>query len=86
VFSKATSCSVSKSHDSFGIIWRHSFAFLPDFERRGDKEPLGVIILEGCTIELAEEEFEKFAFKIAFHGEGKRSYVLGTDTQVSAVI
>ena len=52
------------------------------FEKRGDKEPVGVIILEGCTIELAEDEQEKFAFKIAFHGEGKRTYVLGTDDQV----
>jgi len=61
-------------------------AFVLDFERRGDKEPLGVIILEGCTIELAEEEYEKFAFKIAFHGDGKRTYVLGTDSQVSETV
>ena len=32
-------------------------------ERQGDKEPLGVIILEGCT-ELAEEETEVYAFKV----------------------
>nr|ACO12441.1 FAM109A [Lepeophtheirus salmonis] len=51
------------------------------FEKKGDKEPLGLIVLEGCTIELAEEEQEKFAFKIVFHGEGRRSYVLGAETQ-----
>ena len=55
------------------------------FDKRGDKEPVGVVILEGCTIELAEDEQEKFAFKIAFHGEGKRTYVLGTDSQVSGL-
>ena len=53
------------------------------FDKKTDREPVGVVILEGCTIELAEEEREKFAFKVAFHGEGKRTYVLGTDSQVS---
>ena len=33
-------------------------------EKKGDKEPLGVIILEGCTVELAEEETEHYAFKV----------------------
>ena len=28
------------------------------------REPIGVIILEGCTVELAEEETEVFAFKV----------------------
>jgi len=51
------------------------------FEKRFDKEPIGVIILEGCTIELAEEEQEMCAFKIVFHGEGRRTYYLGTDSQ-----
>ncbi|RZF40495.1 hypothetical protein LSTR_LSTR000374 [Laodelphax striatellus] len=50
------------------------------FEKRYDKEPVGVIILEGCTIELAEDE-EQFCFKIVFHGPGNRSYILGADTQ-----
>ena len=47
------------------------------------REPLGVIILEGCTVELAEEETEVYAFKIQFHGDGKtmgRTYSLGTQT------
>ena len=52
------------------------------FEKQTDKEPVGVIILEGCTVELAEEEIDKFAFKISFHGEGKRTYTLGTDNSV----
>lgn len=51
------------------------------FEKRHDKEPVGVVIMEGCTIELAEEEQEMFAFKINFHGEGRRIYYLGTDSQ-----
>ena len=35
-------------------------------EKKGDKEPIGVIILEGCTVELAEEETEHYAFKVGF--------------------
>jgi len=53
------------------------------FEKRGDREPVGLVVLEGCRVELAEEEQEKFAFKLVFHGEGKRTYVIGTDDQVS---
>ncbi|KAF7280764.1 sesquipedalian-1-like [Rhynchophorus ferrugineus] len=50
------------------------------FEKKGDKEPLGVIILEGCTIELSEEE-EQYCFKILFHGTNNRSYILGAESQ-----
>ncbi|KAL3273874.1 hypothetical protein HHI36_015300 [Cryptolaemus montrouzieri] len=48
------------------------------FDKKGDKEPIGVIILE----ELVDDE-EQFCFKIDFHGPNNRSYVLGTDTQES---
>lgn len=54
------------------------------FEKRGDKEPLGVIILEGCTIELASEDEDggvDYSFKIIFHGEKDRSYLLAAETQ-----
>ncbi|GAB6031059.1 hypothetical protein CHUAL_007871 [Chamberlinius hualienensis] len=49
-------------------------------EKKTDKEPIGLIILEGCTIELAEYE-EHYAFKIIFHGAGDRTYILGADSQ-----
>lgn len=52
------------------------------FDRRGDKEPMGMIVLEGCTIELAEDE-EQFGFKIVFHGLNNRSYVLAAESQVN---
>ncbi|XP_011308935.1 sesquipedalian-1-like [Fopius arisanus] len=52
------------------------------FDRRGDKVPVGMIVLEGCTIELAEAE-EQFGFKIVFHGTNNRSYVLGAESQDS---
>ncbi|KAK0089877.1 hypothetical protein PV325_004900 [Microctonus aethiopoides] len=52
------------------------------FDRRGDKEPVGMIVLEGCTIELAEDE-EHYGFKIVFHGPNNRSYALGAESQES---
>lgn len=51
------------------------------FEKRGDKEPLGVIILEGCTIEMTEEDGEQYCFKVIFHGEKDRSYLLAAESQ-----
>merc|ERR1719273_2517556 len=57
------------------------------FEKKVDREPIGVIILEGCTIELAEDDQERFSFKINFHNgggeqqKGSRVYHLGTECQ-----
>lgn len=55
------------------------------FDRRGDKEPVGMIVLEGCTIELAEDE-EQFGFKIVFHGPNNRSYALGAESQANILL
>lgn len=38
-----------------------------------------MIILEGCVIELAEAETEKYCFNINFHGN--RTYILSADDQ-----
>ncbi|RWS12109.1 sesquipedalian-1-like protein [Dinothrombium tinctorium] len=51
------------------------------FEKKGDKEPIGCIVLEGSRVEIAENETELFSFHIVFIGPGTRCYVLGTDTQ-----
>uniref|UniRef100_W8C7A7 Sesquipedalian-1 n=1 Tax=Ceratitis capitata TaxID=7213 RepID=W8C7A7_CERCA len=48
------------------------------FEKKYDKEPLGLIIVEGCTIELSEES-DQYCFEIAFNGN--RTYVLSADSQ-----
>lgn len=50
------------------------------FEKKTDREPVGVVILEGCTVELAENE-ELFAFKVVFHGSGHRMYMLSAESQ-----
>ncbi|XP_046987268.1 sesquipedalian-1-like [Schistocerca americana] len=71
---------VNKGYQKRWFVLKGNLLFY--FEKRGDKEPVGVIILEGCTIELAEDE-DQFGFKIVFHGPGNRSYVLGAESQES---
>uniref|UniRef100_A0A1B6DPL7 Serine/threonine-protein phosphatase n=1 Tax=Clastoptera arizonana TaxID=38151 RepID=A0A1B6DPL7_9HEMI len=45
------------------------------FQKSSDKEPLGIIILEGCSIELDECNNE-FGFRIAFLGPQNKSLIL----------
>uniref|UniRef100_A0A1B6EUR6 PH domain-containing protein n=1 Tax=Cuerna arida TaxID=1464854 RepID=A0A1B6EUR6_9HEMI len=71
---------VNKGYQKRWFILKGNLLFY--FEKRGDKEPVGVVVLEGCTIELSEDE-EQFSFKIVFHGPGNRSYVLGAESQES---
>lgn len=54
------------------------------FEKHGDKEPNGVIILEGYTVELAPNSGseENFTFMICFNGSSNsRKYVLQAESQ-----
>lgn len=50
------------------------------FEKPADREPLGVIIIQDCTIEIAENE-DAYAFELDFEGVGSRTYVLAADNQ-----
>lgn len=50
------------------------------FERKTDAEPIGVIIIDGCSVELTENS-DKYAFELAFSGSGTRTYVLAADSQ-----
>lgn len=50
------------------------------YERRGEKEPIGVIVLEGCTVELSDDS-DGFTFMIHFPGSHCRTYYLCADTQ-----
>ena len=74
---------VNKSFQKRWFVLKGNLLFY--FEKQTDKEPIGVIILEGCIIELAEEDQERFGFKISFHGERTRVYHLGTEFQVRAL-
>lgn len=50
------------------------------YEKRYDKEPVGVIVLEGCTIELSEN-IDGFAFQVVFPKTGCRTYHMAADSQ-----
>ena len=49
------------------------------FEKKQDRVPIGVIILENCHVELSSSEESRFAFQIIFNGTGCRRYVLAAD-------
>lgn len=50
------------------------------YEKRSDKDPIGMIILEGCTVEFSDYE-DGFTFMIQFPGSHSRTYILSADTQ-----
>ncbi|XP_071790367.1 uncharacterized protein [Asterias amurensis] len=50
-------------------------------EKKGDRDPVGVIILEGCRVELADSEDSQFTFQISFPGDGARTYILSAYSQ-----
>ncbi|NXC71081.1 SESQ1 protein, partial [Anhinga anhinga] len=52
------------------------------FEERESREPVGVIVLEGCTVELCDSA-EEFAFSIRFGGTKSRTYVLAAESQAA---
>ncbi|GAB1290130.1 Sesquipedalian-1 [Apodemus speciosus] len=52
------------------------------FEAEASREPLGVILLEGCTVELVDAR-EEFAFAVRFAGGRSRPYVLAADSQAA---
>ena len=53
------------------------------FEKEHDREPVGVIIVENCRIELCTNEVSPFAFQILFDGIGTRTYVLSAESEES---
>ncbi|NWV18995.1 SESQ1 protein, partial [Origma solitaria] len=52
------------------------------FEERESREPVGVIVLEGCNVELCDSA-EGFAFAIRFGGTKSRTYVLAAESQAA---
>ena len=47
------------------------------FEKKQDKEPLGLIVLEACSVQMSSQA--KHAFEISFDGQGSRVYVMTAD-------
>ncbi|XP_035513763.1 sesquipedalian-1 [Morone saxatilis] len=52
------------------------------FEERDSREPIGVIVLEGCTVELCESA-EEFAFAIKFDCAKARVYKMAAENQAA---
>jgi len=53
------------------------------YEKRNEPEPVGVIVLEDCFVQLAEGGDSPFTFSIHFTGEGTRVYKLTADDEES---
>ncbi|XP_059404748.1 sesquipedalian-1-like [Carassius carassius] len=53
------------------------------FEERESREPIGVIVLEGCTVELCESESEEFAFAIKFDCVKAKVYKMAAENQAA---
>lgn len=53
------------------------------FEERESREPIGVIVLEGCTVELCESESEEFAFAVKFDCVKARVYKMAAESQAA---
>ncbi|XP_064620557.1 sesquipedalian-2-like [Lineus longissimus] len=70
---------VNKGYQKRWFILKGNLLFY--FEKKGDKEPIGVIVLEGCTVELFEQQTDAYTFAIKFPGPGCRSYILAADNQ-----
>ncbi|XP_019907708.1 sesquipedalian-1 [Esox lucius] len=52
------------------------------FEERESREPIGVIVLEGCTVELCESA-EEFAFAVKFDCAKARVYKMAAENQAA---
>lgn len=50
------------------------------FEKKQDKEPVGLIVLEACSVQASAQV--QHAFEISFDGQGTRTYVLLADNDV----
>lgn len=50
------------------------------FDKKGDREPNGVIILEGVLLEIVDDE-SAFTFELVFPGHASRTYVLAAESQ-----
>lgn len=72
--------TTSSSYQRRWFILKGNLLFY--FEERESRDPLGLIVLEGCTVELCEAA-EEFAFAIRFDGAGGKAYVLVADCQAA---
>lgn len=67
--------SLNQSYQRRWFVLKGNLLFY--FERKRDKEPVGVIVLEHCSVQASEHE--KHALEISFDGSGTRTYILLAD-------
>lgn len=68
----------NKSYQKRWFLLKGNLLFY--FDKPSDREPLGVIVLQNCVVQLSENE-EAYAFELDFEGTSARTYVLAADTQ-----
>lgn len=71
---------VNTSYQRRWCVLQGNLLFYKD--RPGEREHLGVIVLEGCSVQLCESE-EKFAFSLVFNEPGLRTYKFAAEDQYS---
>ena len=69
---------VNKSYQKRWFVLKGNLLFY--FDKRGEREATGVIVIEGCTVELAEMT-DAFTFELVFPGSSTRTYILAASTQ-----
>nr|XP_033811892.1 sesquipedalian-1 [Geotrypetes seraphini] len=52
------------------------------FEDKGSREPVGAILMEGCTVEPSEST-ELYTFTIRFEGSKSRTYILAAESEAA---
>ncbi|XP_072523325.1 sesquipedalian-1-like [Salminus brasiliensis] len=71
---------VNTSYQKRWVTLKGNLLFYQD--RPKDKEVLGVIVLEGCSVQLCESD-EQFAFSLVFSEAGLRTYKFSAENQAS---
>lgn len=71
---------IKTSYQKRWFVLKGNLLFYKD--RPTDRDLIGVIVLEGCTVQLCESE-EKFAFSLVWSDPGLRTYKFSAEDQVS---
>nr|XP_019963304.1 PREDICTED: sesquipedalian-1-like [Paralichthys olivaceus] len=71
---------IKTSYQKRWCVLKGNLLFYKD--RAGDRDLIGVIVLEGCTVQLCESE-EQFAFSLVWSEPGLRTYKFAAEDQAS---
>ncbi|XP_030631735.1 sesquipedalian-1-like [Chanos chanos] len=71
---------LNTSYQKRWFVLKGNLLFYQD--RPGDKEAIGVIVLEDCSVQLCESD-EQFAFSVVFSEPGQRTYKFAAEDQSS---